>query len=301
MTNPATTLEPRTAPPARSWRRRPRFTFLGVVPFFLFAALFLVLPTTYLVVGSFQSSQTGAWTLQNYANLTEPNIAASYRASLEISVVTALSAGIFGFVLAYATISGGMPKPVRGFVFTFSGVASNFAGIPLALAFIFTLGRMGFLTVALKGFGLNIYDAGFTLYSKLGLEIVYFYFQLPLMILIIAPAIDGLKKEWREASENAGASTVQFWRYVALPVLMPSLLGSMILLFGNAFGAQATAFALTGGFIPLVTIVIGSQLSGDTLGDQNLGYAMAMGMVVIMSVTLVTYSWLSRRAERWQR
>jgi putative spermidine/putrescine transport system permease protein len=180
-------------------------------------------------------------------------------------------------------------------------VASNFAGIPLALAFIFTIGRTGFLTVVLKAIGFDMYGTGFTIYSKIGIEIVYFYFQLPLMVLIIAPAIDGLKKEWREASENAGASTLQFWRYIALPVLMPSLLGSMILLFGNAFGAQATAFALTGGFIPLVTIVIGGQLSGDALGDQNLGYALAMGMVAIMAVTLVTYSWLSRRAERWQR
>jgi putative spermidine/putrescine transport system permease protein len=174
--------------------------------------------------------------------------------------------------------------------------------VPLALAFIFTLGRTGFVTVFLTSvLGWDIYGAGFTLYSKLGLEIVYLYFQLPLMVLIIAPAIDGLKKEWREASENAGASTWQYWRHVALPILTPSLLGATILLFGNSFGAQATAFALTGGFINLVTILIGGQLSGDVLGDQNLGYALAMGMVAIMGVTILAYSWLARRAERWQR
>jgi putative spermidine/putrescine transport system permease protein len=185
---------------------------------------------------------------------------------------------------------------------TFSGVASNFAGVPLALAFIFTIGRTGFISVLLDDvLGWKLYDSGFTIYSKLGLEIVYLYFQLPLMVLIIAPAIDGLKKEWREASENAGASTFQYWRHIALPILMPSLLGSMILLFGNSFGAQATAFALTGGFIPLVTILIGGQLSGDVLGNQNLAYALAMGMVAIMGVTLIAYSWLARRAERWQR
>ena len=304
MTAPVTTLDTRTAPPARSGRRRPRLTFLGVVPFFLFAFLFLVLPTFYLVIGSFQTkapSGATSFTLQNYVNLAKPFTANSYEASLEISFVTALSAGVFGFILAYAVIGGGLPGRVRTFVTTFSGVASNFAGIPLALAFMFTIGRTGFLIVLLKDLGLDLYDAGFSIYTKIGLEIVYFYFQLPLMILIIAPAIDGLKKEWREASENAGASTIQFWRYVALPVLMPSLLGSMILLFGNAFGAQATAYALTGGFIPLVTIVISGQLSGDVLGDQNLGYALAMGMVVIMAVTLIAYTFLTRRAERWQR
>jgi putative spermidine/putrescine transport system permease protein len=225
----------------------------------------------------------------------------AYEASIEISLVTAISAGVFGFVLAYAVIGGGLPGRIRGIVTSFSGVASNFAGVPLALAFIFTIGHSGFLTVLLRGAGLDPYGAGFTLYSKIGLEIVYFYFQLPLMLLVIAPAIDGLKREWREASENAGASTIQFWRYVALPVLMPSLLGSMILLFGNAFGAQATAFTLTGGFIPLVTIVISGQLSGDALGNKNLGYALAMGMVAIMALVLVAYSFLTRRAERWQK
>ncbi|HLX34574.1 MAG TPA: hypothetical protein VKR30_04955 [Candidatus Limnocylindrales bacterium] len=298
MTQTAQIGDARTAP--QPGRRRFSGTVLGVAPFLLFAVLFLVLPTAYLFVGSLQTS-TGQLTLDNFAHLTQPYTIAAYEASLEISLVTAILGGLFGFLLAYATIAGGLPKPIRGAIMTFSGVASNFAGGPLALAFIFTIGRAGFLTVFLRAIGLDPYGAGFTIYSKIGLEIVYLYFQLPLMVLIIAPAIDGLKKEWREASENLGASNVQYWRRVALPILLPSLLGSVILLFGNAFGAQATAFFLTGGFIPLVTILIGSQLSGDALGDKNLGYALAIGMVAIMGVTLVAYSYLTRLAERWQR
>jgi putative spermidine/putrescine transport system permease protein len=301
VTSVVTTPVARGTRSARPGHRRFRWTFLGIVPFLVFATMFLVIPTSYLVVGSFRD-QAGHFTLQNYADLTRPITANAYQASIEISLVTAILGGVLGFGLAYAVISGGLPGPLRTVVMTFSGVASNFAGVPLALAFIFTIGRTGFISVLLNDvLGWNIYGSGFTIYSKLGLEIVYLYFQLPLMVLIIAPAIDGLKKEWREASENAGASTFQYWRHIALPILMPSLLGSMILLFGNSFGAQATAFALTGGFIPLVTILIGGQLSGDVLGNQNLGYALAMGMVAIMGVTLVAYSWLSRRAERWQR
>jgi len=298
MTQSSEVLGARIAP--RSGRRRFPATVLGVVPFIGFAALFLVLPTIYLFVGSVQD-KAGQFTLDNFANLTKPFTAAAYSASIEISLVTAVAAGILGFLLAYAVIAGGLPGPLRTGIMTFSGVASNFAGVPLSLAFVFTIGRTGFITVLLKSFGFNPYATGFTIYSKIGLELVYLYFQLPLMVLIIAPAIDGLRREWREASENLGATSLQYWRHVALPILLPSLLGSVILLFGNAFGAQATAFALTGGFIPLVTIVIGSQLSGDTLGDKNLGYALAIGMVAIMAVTLVAYSWLTRRAERWQR
>ena len=290
------------APVARPGRQRPRLAWLGLLPFLAFATLFLLIPTTYLIVGSLQN-QAGEFTLQNYQDLTGGIPINAYLTSIEISFVTAVSAGVFGFMLAYAVISGGLPRPFRSGLMTFSGVASNFAGIPLALAFTFTIGRTGLLTVLLRdGLGVDVYQqGGFSLYTKIGLEITYFYFQLPLMILIIAPAIDGLKKEWREASENMGASTVQFWRYVALPVLMPSLLGSMILLFGNAFGAQATAYQLTGGFINLVTILIGNQLTGDVLHNKGLGYALAMGMVAILGVTLLAYSWLQRRSERWLR
>ncbi len=271
------------------------------MPFLAFAAAFLLIPTSYLVVGSFHDLAGNA-TLQNYADLAQPEIASSYLTSIEISLVTAVLGGIFGFLLAYSVISGGLPRVLRGALMTFSGVASNFAGVPLALAFTFTLGRLGFLTIFMKTFlGIDLYGNGFTLYSKLAIEIVYLYFQFPLMVLIMAPAIDGLRTEWREASENMGASSFQYWRHVALPILMPSLLGTMILLFGNSFGAQATAFQLTGGQINMVTMLITRQLRGDVLNNVNLGYAVAMGMVAIMGLTIVAYIWLQRRAERWRR
>jgi putative spermidine/putrescine transport system permease protein len=139
------------------------------------------------------------------------------------------------------------------------------------------------------------------LYGIIGLSLAYLYFQMPLMVLIVAPAIDGLKKEWRDASQNLGASNWQYWRYVALPVLLPSLLGTMILLFGNSLGAYATAFALVSGTFPLATILIGRQIRGEVLQNPNLGYAVAVGMVVIMSVSIMVYSWLQRKTERWLR
>jgi putative spermidine/putrescine transport system permease protein len=263
--------------------------------------LFLLIPMLYLTIGSFQNA-VGNLTVQNYLDLSQPATLNAYKVSIEVSLVTALAGAGFGFLLAYAVISGGLPRRLRSGVMTFSGVASNFAGIPLALAFIFTIGRAGLLTTFFRNLGFDPYGgSSFSLYSKLGLEIVYFYFQLPLMVLIIAPAIDGLKQEWREASENMGASSYQFWRYIALPILTPPLLGATILLFGNAFGAQATAYQLTGGLIPIVTILIGDQLQGDVLHNVGLGYALAMGMVVIMGITLIAYTFLQRRSERWMR
>ena len=270
------------------------------MPFLLFSVLFLIIPTSYLVVGSFKDN-AGQFTLQNYQDLTNELPLNAYLNSIEISLVTAIVGGIFGFLLAYAVILGGLPRVLRGALLTFSGVASNFAGVPLALAFIFPLGPLGIVTVFLKGIGIDPYANGFTIYTKLGLELVYLYFQFPLMVLIIAPAIDGLRPEWREAAENMGASPAQYWRRVALPILFPTILGTMILLFGNAFGAQATAYQLTGGSLPIVPVIIGAQISGDVLHNPGLGYAMAMGMVVIMGGSIILYTVLQRRAERWRR
>jgi putative spermidine/putrescine transport system permease protein len=204
--------------------------------------------------------------------------------------------------MAYAVTVGGLPRWVRTALTTFSGVASNFAGVPLAFAFIATLGRTGLGTYILKAvFGLDLYNQGFSLYSFWGLTLTYMFFQFPLMVLVITPALDGLKKEWREASENLGANTFQYWTQIALPILLPSLLATTILLFGNAFGAYATALSLTGGFINLVTIVIGSEIKGDVLHNVGLGYALAFGMVIIMSVSMAIYYILRRRSERWLR
>jgi putative spermidine/putrescine transport system permease protein len=288
-------IQTRPAPRRFSW------AWLGVVPFFLFATAFLLLPAVSLVVGSFQDAQ-GGFTFANIAGLTQPFIVDAYWLSIKVSLVTALGGGLFGFLLAYAVTLGGLPHFVRSALLTFSGVASNFAGVPLAFAFIATLGRVGMITMLLNSlFGINIYNTGFNLYTFWGLSLTYMYFQFPLMVLIIAPALDGLKREWREASENLGATKAQYWLYVALPILLPSLLGTMILLFGNAFGAYATAYALTGGTLNVVPIVIGAQIRGDVLNNPGLGYALALGMVVIMAISIAGYTLLQSRTARWLR
>lgn len=283
-----------SAAPRRSW------AWLGVVPFFAFAVAFLLLPAASIVVNSFRDD-TGGFTIANILGLGQAFILNSYFASIRLSLVTALIGGLFGFLMAYAITIGGLPGFLRSFVLTFSGIASNFAGVPLAFAFIATLGRLGMLTAILKAAGIDLYKQGFNLYTFTGLVLTYTYFQLPLMILIMAPALDGLKREWREASENLGATGWQYWRYIALPILLPSLLGTTILLFGNAFGAQATAYALTGGQGNLVTIMISSQISGDALHNPGLGNALALGMIVVMILCISGYTWLQRITARWIR
>lgn len=288
---------PRPAGP----RRQLDWNWLGVVPFFLFAFLFLIGPILYLVAGAFQNAE-GAFTFANIVALGTPNIVASFSLTIRLSLLSAAMGTLAGLLLAQAVILGGLPAWVRSAFTTFSGVASNFAGVPLAFAFIATLGRLGLVTVLLRDlFGINIYASGFNLFSFVGVSIVYLYFQLPLMFLIVAPALDGLRKEWGEAAEILGATRAQYWWMIGLPVLAPTILGCFLLLFANAFGTLATVYALMGSGFDVVPIVLFQQIRGNVLYNPNLGYALALGMVVIMGLSNALYLILRNRAERWQK
>lgn len=277
---------------------KPVYHVLGVVPFMLFALMFLILPTAYLMVGAFQDPQ-GQFTLNNLRDLMQPNVLDAYWISIKISATSALGGGLLGFVLAWAAVMGKLPAWIRPTLMTFSGVASNFAGVPLAFAFLSTLGRMGLVTVLLRTyFDINLYATGFSILSFVGLAITYLYFQIPLMVLIVTPALEGLKKEWREACDCLGGSAFHYWRYIAFPVLWPSMVGAMLLLFANAFGAVATAYALTGSSLNIVPILLYAQIRGDVLHNPNLGYAMALGMIVITGLANAGYMVLRSKTER---
>jgi putative spermidine/putrescine transport system permease protein len=289
---PATQAPPAVAAPPAS------FNLLGVLPFMLFALLFLILPTAYLMIGAFQDAQ-GHFTLANVRGLLEANVLEAYWISFKISAASALGGGLLGFVLAWAAVMGKLPAWIRPTLMTFSGVASNFAGVPLAFAFLSTLGRMGLVTVLLRTyFDINLYASGFSILSFVGLALTYLYFQIPLMVLIVTPALEGLKKEWREACDCLGGTAFHYWRYVALPVLWPSMVGAMLLLFANAFGAVATAYALTGSSLNIVPILLYAQIRGDVLHNPNLGYAMALGMIVITGLANAGYMVLRSKTER---
>ena len=272
--------------------------WLGVAPFFIFALMFLILPTLYLVVGAFQNN-AGEWTLENIYNLFQPSILAAYWISIRISLASAVLGALVGLAIAIAIVRGGLPNWVRSATLTFSGVASNFAGVPLAFAFLATLGRLGLVTILLREIGVNIYALGFNILSFSGLTLTYLFFQIPLMVVIITPAIDGLKREWGEAAATLGATTWQYWRMVVIPVLWPSFLGTVILLFANAFGAIATAYALTGSSLNIVPILLYAQIRGDVLHNPHLGYALAFGMIVVTGLANVFYIWFRTRSERW--
>jgi putative spermidine/putrescine transport system permease protein len=280
-------------------RRRGGLAALALVPFAVLVLLFLLLPGLALLAGSFQAAKGGAFTLDNFSYLSGDNKSLQpFVNSFIVSFGSMVLGGVLGVIVAQALVSSRSPR-LEQLTITFSSVAANFAGVPLAFAYIATIGAAGLVTKLLAGLGLDIYAAGFTIYSMLGLTIVYTYFQLPLMVLLILPALKAVRPEWREASDNLGADRWRYLRSVAIPVLTPSLVASLLLLFANSFGAYATAYALTTGFISLVPISISNVIAGNVFFDPGLGDALAVGLAVVMTVCVGGQALLQRRASRW--
>jgi putative spermidine/putrescine transport system permease protein len=284
---------PATVGASRGGRRGRRLaagaaSLLGVVPFGLLVTFFLVIPTLVVVIGSFLDAGN-RFTLANVLGLTDDVVVQAYTRSIWISAVTAVAGAVLGALLAHA-ISTADPRGVlRRIVTAACGVLAQFGGVTLAFAFLATFGFTGFITVWLQStFGVDPYGAGGWLTDTPGLVVVFL------------PALDGLRPQWREATESLGGSTWAYWRHVAGPVLLPSFLGSMLLLFANAFSAYATARALVSQGSPIVPLKIDAAISGEVVtGQDNIGKAMALGMVVVVAIVLWLYARLQRRTSAW--
>jgi putative spermidine/putrescine transport system permease protein len=284
--------------------------YAGVVPFTVYVAAGLLAPMVAIAIYSFQPNHGGfvashatAPTLSNLDTAVHGIYLTGLTNVLLLSLATSVAGGVFGFLIAYAIHTARRGTVLRRVVITAAGVFANFGGVPLAFLFIATLSTTGVVTGWINDlFNFSIWNHGFSLYKPYGVAIVYLYFQTPLMVLVILPALEGLRPAWREAAENLGARSWHYWRHIAAPVLLPSFLGCLLLLFGGGMSAYATAEALTGGTIALTPIQIGSLLNGNVLaGQENLGYALGLILVVIIFVVMIGYTLLQRRAARWLR
>jgi putative spermidine/putrescine transport system permease protein len=274
---------------------------LGVVPFLAFVGTFLLYPTLVVVGGAFVA-EGGGLTLDNVRTVVGSPYLQGLGRSLQLSAVTALVGGVLGALLAWAVAGGRADGAVRRVVTAASGVLAQFGGVTLAFAFLATVGFEGLVTVWLRDLGIDPFAGGAWIFELPGLVLVYVYFQIPLMVLVFLPALDGLKPQWREASDNLGGSAWTYWRHVGGPVLAPAFLGSLLLLFANAFSAYATAAALVSQGAPIVPLQIRAlQTSEVVLGQQNVGKALGLAMVLVVTVVMALYALLQRRTSRWLR
>jgi putative spermidine/putrescine transport system permease protein len=294
--SPAVTI---TAGRPREGGRRIPLDWVATLPFLAYVGVFLLVPTLVIAYGSIVGGD-GALTLSNFSKLSRPEVAKASVNSLLLSAVTAVLGAVFGAILTYAIALGNPHGTLRRLITSACGVLAQFGGVTLAFAFLATIGPAGFLYLTLRDRGVDLYGSGYWIYDLRGLELVYLYFQIPLMVLVFMPAVDGIKPQWREATESLGGSTWHYWRHVAGPLLFPAFLGGTLLLFANSFSAFATANALInqGGII--LPQQISNYISSETGGaDAGVAQAMAVLMVVIVSLITVAYSLLQRRTSRW--
>jgi len=268
----------------------------------LYVGVFLLLPTAIIVGGSLLTPG-GTLSLANFDGIDKPYMFKAFASSIAISSVSAVVGAFVGALLAYAVVTGKPDGILRRSVMSAAGVLAQFGGVTLTFAFIATIGTVGFVYVFLQQHGIDIYPNGHVwLYDLPGLTLIYMYFQIPLMVLVFAPALDGIRPQWREATDSLGGGTWHYWRYIAGPLLFPSFLGCTLLLFANAFSAYATASALLtqGGVI--LPLQIQALLTSET-GSSQPGYAkaLALAMIVIVLVVMALYTLLQRRTAHWLR
>jgi putative spermidine/putrescine transport system permease protein len=276
------------ARPARAGRRPP-LAWTGTVPFLAYTAVFLLLPTGIVIWNAFKNA-TGGLTLANL-DFAAPAVRSAFTGSLELAVISALVGAALGAVLAYAVASGNPDGLVRRTYVAGAGVLAQFGGVTLAFAFLAAIGPVGLY-----------FHAGWYADFPWGIAVIYFYFQIPLMVLVFLPAIDGLKVQWREASENLGGSTWQYWRYVGAPLLAPAFLGAALLLFANSLSAFATIEAWEDQLAYVVPQSISTSLVSEVgLANPHEGDALAFGMIIMVVVVMAGYFFLQRRAGRWLR
>ncbi|PXA68886.1 ABC transporter permease [Cryobacterium arcticum] len=274
----------------------------GLLPFAVYVLLFLALPTL-IAVGTGFVGADGGFTLDTVGALADPVVLSAFGSSIWLSALTAVIGAIVGALVCYALLGAPADGPLRSTIDSLSSVLAQFGGVMLAFAFVATIGIQGMITVLLRdSFGIDIYADGVWLYELPGLVLPYIYFQVPLMVITFMPALVSLKTTWAEANATLGGTARSYWLRIALPVLAPSFLGSLLLLFANAFSSYATAAALTSQGSQIVPLQIRSALTSETmLGRENLAGALALGMILVMAVVMVGYSVLQSRAARWQR
>ncbi|MBV2151411.1 ABC transporter permease subunit [Kitasatospora sp. SUK 42] len=290
-----------TAKAPRPGRRRTGGSraWLAALPLLLFFVIGFGLPAVAIAIGAFTTSTDapdggGTFTTDNLTGSLQGAYWTALWGSVKLSLLTALIATVVGLPLAQAVATSRF-RVFREAVMSASGVLANFGGVPLAFMFVATLGNSGEVT---KKLGLTRH--GWNLYTFSGLSVVYLYFLVPLLVITITPALEGLKAQWREAAANNGATALQYWRHVALPVLVPSLLGGFVLLFGASFAAYATAEAMVGSSVPLISMQIGDALSGNVLvGQGNLALALGLDMIVVACLVMAVYLPLQRRSAKW--
>ena len=269
---------------------------LALVPFLIVAMLYEIVPLITVIVKSFQPDGGTGFTLENYQSVFSKLL---YQKAIINSIKISLTSAVAGIIIAFlgARAAHQHQGKLNHVFMTVLNMVSNFAGIPLAFAYMILLGNAGLVVNIGKELGINALST-YNLYTMNGMSLIYIYFQIPLSTLLLIPAFDGVQKQWKEACTLLGGTPGIFWRKVGIPVLMPSILGTFSVLFANALAAYATIYALMMDNIALLPVQIAGCFTGEVKIRAGLGGALSVVMMAIMVIMILTTNGLSRRFQK---
>lgn len=269
---------------------------LALVPFLIVAMLYEIVPLITVILKSFQPDGGTGFTLENYQSVFSKLL---YQKAIMNSIKISLTSAVAGIIIAFlgARAAHQHQGKLNHVFMTVLNMVSNFAGIPLAFAYMILLGNAGLVVNIGKELGISALST-YNLYTMNGMSLIYIYFQIPLSTLLLIPAFDGVQKQWKEACTLLGGTPGTFWRKVGIPVLMPSILGTFSVLFANALAAYATIYALMMDNIALLPVQIAGCFTGEVKIRAGLGGALSVVMMVIMVVMILITNGLSRRFQK---
>ena len=263
-----------------------------LLPFIMFVIAFEIGPLVAMIKNSFYADDGIQVTINQYITIFKSKFyLQAIQNSLVISLFSAVTSVIIAVIAAYSFTK--FSQKIQNRLLMITNMTSNFEGIPLSFSYIILLGNNGLFTLLFSKIGWDVF-ADFNLYSWTGLILVYVYFQIPLAVMLIYPSYQGIKKQWKEASSLLGGSTASFWRHIGIPVLLPSIVGTFSILFANAMGAYATAYALVGSNYNLLSLQIASLVASDVALKPQLGSALG----VLLAATMIGAMWFNGRMMR---
>lgn len=276
------------------------YYLLALIPFILIVLMYELIPLIMLVVDGFQLDKKPdvAFSLENYKKIFSTLL---YQTSILNSLKITLISTVIGIIIAYlgAKAAHTSRGKFRNVFMTVLNMTSNFAGVPLAFAYMIVLGNAGVVKQIADLYGISFLQ-NFDLYTSKGLTLMYIYFQIPLSTLLLIPAFNGIRKEWGEANMLLGGRDFHFWSRVGIPVLIPSIFSTLSVLFANALCAYATAYALLMNNFPLLPINISASFVGDIKTKPHLGAALSVVMMLMMCIVILINNLISKKLSKWQ-
>ena len=276
------------------------YYLLALLPFVFLVVMYELLPLLMLVIDSFglDKKPEVRFSLENYQKIFST---LSYQRAIENSLKITLISTVVGIVIAFLGARAAYTSrgKFRSVFLTVLNMTSNFAGVPLAFAYMIILGNAGVVKQIANMYGIGFLQ-NFDLYTSKGLTMMYIYFQIPLSTLLLIPAFNGIRQEWNEANMLLGGTNAHFWLHVGIPVLLPSLFSTLSVLFANALCAYATAYALLMNNFSLLPVNISASFVGDIKTKPKLGAALSVVMMLIMCVVILINNFITKKTTKWE-